>query len=379
MRQARTPIFVGGLRTPFSKAGAGVFKDTRPDDLLCGLWKHLIGQWREKGGLPPEEAIAGCAYPEGEQGYNVARMAALGAGLAVPGMTVNRLCASSLDAAAIGAARISAGQMFCCLVGGVESMSRVPRRGAHFSPSAKIAEAWPQAYISMGETAEEVCKRYPISREEQEEFASRSHELTHQAYAKGYYQGQVLPMEISRDDMIRYPADKGKMAKLPPAFVAGGMVTAATSSPLTDGAAAGLVVARETAREAGFVSGLEIIDTAWTHVDPEVMGLGPIRAIEKLLANNQETIGSIAAFEINEAFSVQVLACLRDLKIPLDTLNTWGGALAIGHPLAASGLRLLMTLGKRLEHMGKKDALGIASLCVGGGQGVAMLVKYVEV
>jgi acetyl-CoA acyltransferase len=378
MKQNTTAVFVGGMRTPFSKAGKGAFKDIRPDDLLSGLWKEQVKNLPNRGVGALEEAVVGCAYPEGEQGYNVARMAALGAGLPIPALTVNRLCGSSLDAAAIVAAKIVSGQISCGLVGGVESMSRVPRRGANFSASEEITKAWPQAYITMGDTAEEICKRYPISRSQQEEYTCRSHELAQMAYSKGYYQGQVIPMGITQDDMIRYPMDRQKMTQLPPAFREDGMVTAATSSPLTDGATSGLITTPTLAREWGYTCGLEFLNTSWSHVEPEVMGLGPVPAIRKLLAQSGEKLGNIAALEMNEAFAVQVLACMQDLQIPLETLNAWGGALSMGHPLGASGLRLLMTLHKRLEHIGTRNTLGIASLCVGGGQGVAMLVRYVE-
>jgi acetyl-CoA acyltransferase len=322
--------------------------------------------------------IAGCGYPEGEQGYNIARMAALGAGIPAPGLTVNRLCGSSLEAVAIASARIRAGFQECVLACGIESMSRVPRRGANFSESASIRERSPQAYVNMGDTAEEVASRYPrVTREDQEAFSARSHELAHKAYEAGHYSDHVLPFAgLERDELVRYPADRAKMAELKPAFREGGVVTAATSSPLTDGATSGWVVSRALASRVGAKDALLVRDVAWSHVEPEVMGLGPVPAIQAIFRRNGIRAGDVAAYEINEAFAVQVLACGRELELPMERLNAWGGAIATGHPLGASGLRLLMTLHGRLRLAGRPGALGIASLCIGGGQGMAVLVEW---
>jgi acetyl-CoA acyltransferase len=328
------------------------------------------------GGI--EDVLVGCAYPEGEQGYNVARVASLGVGLAVSGITMNRLCASSLDAMSTAAARIEAGWGQRFLVGGVESMSRVERRGANFSPSDAITTTCPQAYVTMGETAENVAGRYAISRERQEEFAARSHELALKAYEAGHYATQIHPYLIERDEFMRYPVDRAKVASLKPAFAEDGIVTAATSSPLTDGATSGWVVERELAASLGVETGLEIMDMASAHVAPEVMGLGPVPATQMLLKRRGLRPEDIHAFEMNEAFAIQTLACIQELGIPLDRVNTWGGALAVGHPLGASGLRLLMTLHDRLAEVGTPGALGLATLCVGGGQGVSVLARWVE-
>lgn len=370
------PLFCSGMRTPFGRSGKGAYADVRPDDLAVELIRGHRERYPQLWQRTPDDFILGCAYPEGEQGYNVARPIALGAELMIPAMTVNRLCASSLEAVTIAAARVRCGFAQQILVGGVESMSRIPRRGANFSESATIKAVASQAYIPNGDTAERVAELYPaVTRGRQEDLAARSHELTHAAYQQGWYQRQIHPFRITQDEFVRVPVDRAKMASLAPAFSPDGVVTAATSSPLTDGATLGWVLSIDQAQLAGIKFGLEIIDVCAAATAPEVMGIGPVPATRQLLHRQQVTVSRLAAVEINEAFAVQVLASLDELQIPLDIVNTWGGAMAIGHPLGASGLRLLMTLSDRLEKLGRPDALGLATLCVGGGQGVSMLVR----
>jgi acetyl-CoA acyltransferase len=373
------PIFTAGLRTPFGRAFKGAYKDVRADELLVEILDAQSKKHAELWRQGPEDLIVGCAYPEHEQGYNIGRMAALGAGLQVPGMTVNRLCASSMEAVAIAGARIAAGWGHCYLTAGIESMSRIPRRGANFSESARIKNTTPLAYTPNGETAELVAQRYPnLTREQQEDLAELSHTLAFEAYEKGWYADQIHPYLIDRDQFIRYPVDRPKMASLAPAFKENGSVTAATSSPLTDGATSGWVIESNLAIKLGISSGLEIIDAQVGHVDPEVMGLGPVPATQKIFQRNQISADDITAFEINEAFAIQVLASAHDLKIPLDRINGWGGAMAVGHPLGASGLRLVMTLHDRLKQAGQDGALGITTLCVGGGQGMSILFRWTK-
>lgn len=325
----------------------------------------------------PEDLILGCAYPEGEQGYNLARTVALGAGLAVPGCTVNRLCASSLEAVAIAASRVVSGWNDCLLIGGIESMSRIPRRGANFSESENIIKTDPDAYIPNGQTAEKVAAKYPhLSREKQEDFAARSHELADAAFDQGKYDHQIRLPIGARDEFIRVPVNREKMASLTPAFDEQGIVTAATSSPLTDGATAGWVVSDTVISNSSFDCGLEICDVATAHVAPEIMGLGPVPATKKILARNNLEPDDLVTVEINEAFAIQVLASLEELNIPLERVNTWGGALALGHPLGASGLRLVMTLHDRMAEINEDGALGLVTLCVGGGQGMSILFRF---
>ncbi len=372
-------IFTAGLRTPFGRAFKGAYLDTRADDLLVELLRSQVDAHPEFVSKGVDDLVVGCAYPEGEQGFNVARMAALGTGLEVPGVTVNRLCASSLEAVSMAAARVGCGWGHLFLTAGIESMSRIPRRGAGFSESDHIKDISPQAYILMGNTAEEVARRYPhVSREMQEDLAAASHEKAFHAYERGDYASQIHPYLIERDEFIRYPANREKMARLAPAFAEDGIVTAATSSPLTDGATSGWVMEIETAKSLGVRSGLEILDSAVAHVAPEIMGMGPVPAMQKVFERNNLTPPDIAAYEMNEAFAIQVLASAEELRLPAERINVWGGAMAIGHPLGASGLRLVMTLHDRLAQRGEAGALGIASLCVGGGQGMALLFRYVE-
>ncbi len=370
------PIFVGGLRTPFGRAFKGAYKDVRADDLLLEILRAQAERHPQLWAYGADDLIVGCAYPEHEQGYNIGRMAAIGSGLEVPGMTVNRLCASSLEAIAIAAARIKAGWGDLFLTAGIESMSRIPRRGANFSESDQIKKQNPKAYTPNGETAELVAERYPgLTRERQEEFAARSHELAFRAYESGHYQNQIHPFLIQQDEFIRYPVNREKIASLTPAFKEGGSVTAATSSPLTDGATSGWVVSESVAANLNVKVGLEIVDAAVAHVAPEVMGLGPVPATQKLFSRNGISASDLAAVEINEAFAIQVLASIDDLSIPLDRVNTWGGAMALGHPLGASGLRLVMTLLDRMVKENQVGELGLATLCVGGGQGMSVLFR----
>lgn len=370
-------FFVGGRRTVFGKAFKGCFKDTRPDDLLA----ELIGGYRynQFSVFKPQDLIVGCAYPEGEQGYNLARTVALGCGYEAPGCTVNRLCASSLESVAIAASRIRSGWGDCILVAGVESMSRIPRRGANFSESEKIKSIHQHAYVPNGTTAENVARKYPhLDRRVQEEFAARSHELADQAHTKNFYDQQIRTLGSNRDEFIRVPVDLEKMASLKPAFNENGVVTAATSSPLTDGATCGWVVSEQVAQEAGIKSGLEILDVAVAHVGPDVMGMGPVPATQEIFTRSNVNPGDLTAIEINEAFAIQVLASIEELNLPIDRVNAWGGALALGHPLGASGLRLVITLHDRLAQTGEVGSLGLATLCVGGGQGMSILFRYVE-
>ncbi len=374
MKQA---VFLAGKRTPFGRAFKGAYKDVRADDLLVELLQAQVNCHPAFVSAGIEDLIVGTAYPEGEQGFNVARMAALGTKLAVPAATVNRLCASSLEALSMAAAYVACARGSVYLVAGVESMSRIPRRGANFSESERIKQVAPQAYINMGETAEEVAQRYPhLTRALQEELAVSSHEKAHLAYERGDYAQQIHPYLVDRDEFIRFPANREKMASLTPAFGADGIVTAATSSPLTDGATSGWVLESQAAAKLGVKHGLEIVDTAVAHVAPEVMGMGPVPAIQKIFARHNLGPRDIAAYEINEAFAIQVLASSEELQLPVDRINDWGGAMALGHPLGATGLRLVMTLHDRLAQRNEVDALGIASLCVGGGQGMAVLFRY---
>lgn len=371
-------IFTGGLRTPFGRAFKGAYRNVRADDLLVEILAAQSDRHVELWSHGPDDVVVGCAYPEHEQGYNIGRMAALGVGIDVPGMTVNRLCASSMEAVAIAASRVVAGWGTAYLTAGIESMSRIPRRGANFSESDRIKKTTPRAYTPNGDTAELVAQRYPhLTREKQETLAAHSHLLAADAHDQGWYAGQIHPYLIERDEFIRVPVDREKMASLKPVFSDQGVVTAATSSPLTDGSTSGWVVESKIAKDLGVTCGLEIVDVQLGHVAPELMGLGPVPATRKIFERNGISAADLTAVEINEAFAIQVLASAEDLEIPLDRINQWGGAMALGHPLGASGLRLIMTLHDRMQRLDQNDSLGLATLCVGGGQGMSMLFRWV--
>lgn len=264
-------------------------------------------------------------------------------------------------------------------VGGIESMSRVPRRGANFSESDQIKQANSLAYTPNGETAERVADQYPhLDRQKQESLAARSHQCAFEAYENGHYQTHIHPCLAERDEFIRFPVNHEKIASLKPAFRESGSVTAATSSPLSDGATAGWVLEKDFANEHGMDGGLEIVDIAVGHVPPEMMGMGPVPATQTIFQRQGISASDLAAVEINEAFAIQVLASLEELKIPLGIVNNWGGAMALGHPLGASGLRLMMTLEYRMKHLQQPGALGLATLCVGGGQGMSILVRSLQ-
>lgn len=372
---AKKAYFVGGLRSPFGRAGKGALASVRPDDLMIQLIQAHQSRFPALHDQAPEDFLLGCAYPHGEQGFNLARMVTIGAKLEAPGATITRLCGSSLEAVATAVAKIKGDFAEKILVGGVESLSRVERRGAGFTESELVRSAHAEAYMQMGDTAEQVARRFTISRSEQENFAARSHELADQAYTQGFYKHQLWNEYLEKDESIRVPVDLEKMRQLKPAFQAEGTVTAATSSPLSDGACVGMVVAESQLKTLELDHGLQVIDVTVAHVAPEVMGLGPVPAVQKLLSRNNLKMSDIAAVEMNEAFAIQVLACQQELCIPLEKLNTKGGAIAIGHPLGASGLRLLQTLEHRLFEIGNTAAYGIACLCIGGGQGMAALCR----
>lgn len=369
-------FFTGGLRTAFGRAQKGAFAETRPDELLIALLEAHQQKYKKVYEKGLEDLLVGCAYPQGEQGFNLARMVALGSGLEIPAATTTRLCASSLDVVASAAGRIRSGLAEKILVAGVESLSRVGRRGADFQESERIKLASPNAYMQMGETAEIVADRTKIPRGRQEEFSARSHELADQAFTAGFYRDQIFTALLAKDEGIRVPVSLEKMATLKPVFRENGLVTAATSSPLSDGACTGFVLSENEFKNSDEKFALEIVDVTWSHVAPEIMGMGPVPAIQTILQRNSLKIDDIAAIEINEAFAVQALACMDELKLPAAKVNAKGGAIAIGHPLGASGLRLLMTLQARLCELGSADALGIATLCVGGGQGMAILCRF---
>jgi acetyl-CoA acyltransferase len=337
----------------------------------------------ERTGVPPEDIedlIVGCAFPEGEQGLNVARLIGFLAELpiTVAGATVNRFCGSSMQAVhiAAGAIAMGAGHAFICA--GVESMTRVPIMGFNPMPHPGLAERYPQAYVSMGVTAENVAKKYGIPRADQEAFAVESHRRAAAAQKSGRLADEIVAVGsgnnlVAEDGCIRADSSAASLAELKPAFDAGGTVTAGTSSPLTDGAAATLVVSEDYAKAHGLTPLARIRSIAVAGCAPELMGIGPVGATKKALERAKLRIKDIDIVELNEAFASQSLAVARDLKLDLSKTNIDGGAIALGHPLGATGARITGKAATLLKREGK--GLALATQCIGGGQGIATILE----
>ena len=375
----QTAVIAGYVRSPFHFAHKGALVEKRPDDLAADVVRGLIATT----GIDPaeiEDVIVGCAFPEGEQGFNLGRIVALTADfpISVAGATINRFCGSSMQAIhmAAGAIRMDAGEAFVCA--GVESMSRVPMGGFNPMPNPELYERNEGAYMSMGETAENLARKYQITRAEQEALAVASHQRAADAWEAGRFDGEVVAVEtgdgpVERDGCIRPGTTAAVLADLEPAFDADGTVTAGTSSPLTDGAAAVLVCTEDFARRNGLAPLARIKAVAVAGCRPEIMGYGPVVSSEKALARAGIAMADIDVIELNEAFAVQALACVRELAIDLERMNLDGGAIAIGHPLGATGARITGKAAQLLEREGKRYAL--ATQCIGGGQGISTVLE----
>ena len=372
-------VIAGYVRSPFHFAHKGALIEKRPDDLAAEVVQGLIDQT----GVDPaeiEDLIIGCAFPEGEQGFNLGRIVALIAELpiSVAGATVNRFCGSSMQAihTAAGAIRMDAGEAFICA--GVESMSRVPMGGFNPAPNPDLYEKNEGAYMPMGETAENLARKYQITREEQESLAVASHARAAAAWDDGKFAGEVIAVETSdgtveRDGCIRPGTNAEVLAGLEPAFDAEGTVTAGTSSPLSDGAAAVLVCTEDYAARNRLTVLARIKAIAVAGCLPEIMGYGPVVSSEKALARAGLKMSDIDVVELNEAFAVQALACVRELSIDLERMNIDGGAIAIGHPLGATGARITGKAAQILRREDKRYAL--ATQCIGGGQGISTVLE----
>ena len=377
----KTAVIAGYVRSPFTPATKGQLATVRPDDLAAQVVKALLQKTR----VSPddiEDLILGCAFPEGEQGLNLARIVGFLAGLplSAAGATVNRFCGSSMQAIhmAAGAIQMDGGDVFIC--GGVESMSRVPMPGFNFMPHPGLCQSFPQAYMSMGQTAENLARRYEISRRAQEQFAVASHKKAAATQNSGNGASEIIAIEhsgekIRSDGCLRPDTSLEALEKLEPAFDKGGTITAGTSAPLTDGAAAVLVCSEDYARRADLEMLARIKSIAVAGCAPEVMGIGPVRATRKALERAGLTIDDINVIELNEAFAVQVLACVQELQIPLEKLNLEGGALALGHPLGASGARITGKAAALLKR--RADRYALATMCIGGGQGIATVLEAI--
>ncbi|MEM7618266.1 MAG: thiolase family protein [Pseudomonadota bacterium] len=370
-------VICGYKRSPFTFAMKGALAKTRPDDMAAEVIKALIA---DTGAKPEdiEDILMGCAFPEAEQGFNLAKIVAQLAGLpdSVAGATVNRFCGSSMTTIqmAAGYIQMGAGDLFVC--SGVESMSRIPMGGFNPMPNPNMTEACPAAYISMGITAENLAKKYKISRDDQEEFAVSSQTKAAEAHKAGKFKDEIVEIDgVSEDGCIREGTTKEALAGLNLAFDKNGTVTAGTASPLTDGAAAVLVASEEYAKKHKLPIMARIKSVGVAGCQADIMGIGPVPASEKALERAGMKIDDIEIAELNEAFAAQSLSVLADLKLDVSKVNIDGGAIAMGHPLGASGARITGKLASLMQREGKKT--GLATMCIGGGQGTAIILESV--
>jgi acetyl-CoA acyltransferase len=382
-------VIVSGARTAVGRAPRGGLRTSRPDDMAGAAIAEAV---RRAPGLDPaevEDVILGCAIPEGTQGMNVARLAAFRGGLpaGVPAQTVNRFCSSGLQTIANAAERIMAGFATTIVAGGTEHMSSTPTTSANFAPNLAIVRKAPQYYMSMGLTGEEVAERYKVSREDQDAFALRSHERAAKAVDGGLFDGQIVPMDVTvswvdeegatkerevsvrRDEGPRRDTSAEALAKLKPVFKQGGTITAGNSSQRSDGAAAVVVMERGRADALGLAPLARFVGFAAVGVEPDIMGIGPVAAVPKVLKLTGLSLDDIDLIELNEAFASQSVAVIRELGLDEDKVNVHGGAIALGHPMGATGAKLTVQLLDELARRGGR--YGMVTMCVGGGMGAA--------
>jgi acetyl-CoA acyltransferase len=384
----RDAVIASAVRTAIGKAPQGTLRHTRPDELAAAVIREAVRRVPELDPAAVEDVILGCAIPEAEQGLNVARIAALRAGLPVTAcaQTVNRFCSSGLQAIALAAYEVMAGQVDVAVAGGVESMSLVPMSGRTYAPNPHLADEWPEVFLSMGLTAEIVARRFQVSREDQDAFSLRSHRRAAAAVREGRFREEILPLRVGRwDDRdgrpeareVEFAVDEGiradtsleRLAALAPVFARDGVVTAGNSSQTSDGAAAVVVMAAAEAGRRGLTPLGVFRSFAVAGVPPEVMGIGPVEAVPRALRLAGVRLHDVDVVEVNEAFAAQALAVARALDLDEDRLNPNGGAIALGHPLGCTGARMAVTL---LYEMRRRRArYGLATMCVGGGMGAA--------
>ena len=382
-------VVVDAVRSAVGRAKKGSLANRRPDELAGEVIRGLLARNPEVKPEHVEDLVLGCAFPEGEQGMNVARMVGMLGGLPeeTSAMTINRFCSSGLQAIALGAGSIAAGYNDVVVAGGVESMTMVPMTGNKPSASPEVMEQYPETYTPMGITAENVANRFNISREQQDTFAASSHEKALAAIERGAFADEIVPVhgvrfdekgqrqlfEFKVDEMPRAGTTVEGLANLRPVFSLKGSVTAGNSSPLSDGAAAAIIMSGEKANELGVKPLAYFRSFATAGVDPSIMGIGPIPAVRKLLAKNKLTIDDIDVVELNEAFGSQAVYVKQELGLPEDKLNVNGGAIALGHPLGCTGAKLTATALNELKRRGGKRA--IVTMCIGGGMGAAGLFE----
>ena len=383
-------VIVDCLRTPVGKAPRGTLRNARPDDLAALVIRSLLEKYPQaKDGV--EDVIIGCAMPEAEAGNNMARQSALRAGLpdSVPGMTINRFCSSGLQAISLAADRIRSGGAEILIAGGAESMSKTPFGGLKPAPNPWFVDHWPEVYMSMGLTAERLQQKFGISREDADAFSLRSHQNAIAAQQSGRFDDEIVPVEVDavtpsgelktlfqRDEGPRADTTLEALAKLKPVFHVHGTVTAGNASQTSDGAAAALVMSDSQARELGVKPKARFISYATAGVAPEIMGIGPVKAIPKALAMAGLKLDDIGVIELNEAFAVQSLAVIREAGLDPDKVNVNGGAIALGHPLGCTGAKLTATILREMER--RQARFGMVTMCVGGGQGAAGIFERLQ-
>lgn len=386
----REALIVSAVRTPVGKAPRGTLKDTRPDEMAAAVIADAVRRVPGLDSREVDDVVLGCALPEAEQGLNVARIAALRAGLphTVSGQTINRFCSSGLQAIAIAAEHIMSGFADVIVAGGTESMSLMPGQAGHqFRPNPDLVAHWPEVYISMGLTAENVARAYGVSRQDQDAFAYRSHRRAAEAISSGKFADEITPLTVKRwesdgdgrpkatevtfstDEGVRYDTSPEALAKLKPVFARDGVVTAGNSSQTSDGAAAVVVMSAEKATRLNLHPLGVFRSFATAGVPPEIMGIGPVDAVPKAVRLAGLSLSEINLIELNEAFAAQTLAVMRQLDLDPETVNVNGGAIALGHPLGCTGAKLTATL---LYEMRRRNArYGLVTMCVGGGMGAA--------
>jgi acetyl-CoA acyltransferase len=386
---------VAGYRTAITKSKKGGFRFIRPDDLAIDVIKGLLASVPQLDAKRVDDVIVGNAVPEAEQGLQVARMiSAKAVGIHAPGITINRYCASGLESIAMATAKIRTGMAECIIAGGTESMSMVPTAGWKTVPSYAIVKDEPDYYLSMGLTAEAVAKEYNVSREDQDEFSFFSHLKAANAIQEGFFKTGILPVNVEEiyldekgkkqkrskvvdtDEGVRTDTSIEGLAKLKPAFAAGGCVTAGNSSQTSDGAAFVIVMSERMINELGLKPIARLVNCASAGVHPRIMGVGPIEAVPKVLKQAGMNLGDIDLFELNEAFASQALAVIRTLALNTDKVNINGGAIALGHPLGCTGCKLTIQLVNDMKRLNKK--YGIVTACVGGGQGIAGIIENIQ-
>ena len=392
----REAVIVSIARTAVGKAPRGTLRNTRPDDMAAAAIQEVL---RRAPAIDPnevEDVILGCAMPEAEQGNNVARVASLRAGLPVScsAMTINRFCSSGLQAITIASERIMAGFAEVVIAGGTETMSMIPMGGYHYAPNPYLMEHYPDAYLSMGLTAENLARKHHITRPQQDEFALRSHQRALAAIAEGKFQEEIVPLEVVEVSLngkdkpqrrkIRFDTDEGPradtsldaLANLKPAFHAHGTVTAGNASQMSDGAAAAVVMSAEKAKALGLKPLARFVSFAAAGCLPEEMGIGPVYAIPKALKLAGLKLADIAVIELNEAFAAQALAVIKLAELDLERVNVNGGAIALGHPLGCTGAKLTAALLAELKRRSAK--YGMVTMCVGGGMGAAGIFENLQ-